>query len=394
LPGLGNCEIMSRTIRSQTIRSSSPIRAAERAAMAPHPPARDITRATLAVLFIAILIAACFWILRPFLMATVWASTIVIATWPLMLRVQARLWGKRALAVLVMTLLLLLVLVIPLSAAIASIVGRSDDIVTWARSLATFSVPVPPDWVGRLPAVGPRLTARWQQLASAGPGAVSANLAPHAGTIARWLIAQAGSIGIMVLQFLLTLIVSAVLYANGERTATGVCRFTRRLAGQHGEDAALLAARAVRSVALGVVLTALIQTLLGGIGLAASGVPAAALLTAVMFVLCVAQLGPGLVLIPAVIWLFWTEQTVWGSIMAVWAVFVGTLDNFIRPILIRKGADLPLLLIFAGVIGGLIAFGVIGLFIGPVLLAVTYTLLQAWVAGDESAQAAIRDDKL
>ena len=114
-----------------------------------------------------------------------------------------------------------------------------------------------------------------------------------------------------------------------------------------------------------------------------AGVPAAAVLTAIMFMLCIAQLGPALVLFPAVIWLFWSDQTLWGSVLLVWSLVVVTLDNFLRPILIKKGADLPLLLIFAGVIGGLVAFGIIGLFIGPVVLAVTYTLLGAWVDGGE-----------
>jgi predicted PurR-regulated permease PerM len=209
---------------------------------------------------------------------------------------------------------------------------------------------------------------------------LSERLAPHARSIAAWLFAQAGSFLLMIVQFLLTVIISAVLYATGESAASGVCRFTRRLAGQHGENAAILAAKAVRGVALGVVVTAVVQAALGGAGLVISGVPGAAVLTAVMFMLCVAQVGPMLVLVPAVVWLFWADQTVWGSIMVVWTIFVGVLDNVLRPILIKKGADLPLLLIFSGVIGGLIAFGVIGLFVGPVLLAVTYTLLREWVA--------------
>jgi predicted PurR-regulated permease PerM len=190
----------------------------------------------------------------------------------------------------------------------------------------------------------------------------------------------------MIVQFLLTVIISAVLYASGEKAAKGICLFARRVGGQNAEDAAILAARAIRGVALGVVVTALVQSVLGGIGLALSGIPAAGLLTAVMFILCIAQIGPGLVLIPAVVWLFWKDQNLWGTIMVVWTVVVCTVDNFIRPFLIKKGADLPLLLIFAGVIGGLIAFGVIGLFIGPVMLAVTYTLLEAWVVRGEPGQ--------
>jgi predicted PurR-regulated permease PerM len=360
--------------------------------MATQAVPRDITRSTLAVLFIGVLIAASFWILRPFLTALLWATTIVVATWPVMLAVQARLWAKRGLAVTVMTLLLLLLLIIPLSLAIVTILDRADRIAAGARSLATFTVPAPAEWAGRVPLVGPKLAARWADLAAMGPGGLSERLAPYARVIVSWLFAQAGSLLLMVVQFLLTVIISAVLYATGETAAAGVCRFARRLAGQHGENAAILAARAVRGVALGVVLTAIIQAALGGIGLAVSGVPGAALLTAVMFMLCVAQVGPLLVLIPSVVWLFYADQTVWGSIMVIWTIFVGTIDNVIRPILIKKGADLPLLLIFAGVIGGLIAFGIIGLFIGPVLLAVTYTLLGEWVALGDTADRAIPEE--
>jgi len=124
-----------------------------------------------------------------------------------------------------------------------------------------------------------------------------------------------------------------------------------------------------------------------------AGVPAAAVLTAIMFILCIAQLGPVLVLIPAVIWLYWSGQTLWGTVLLIFTIVAATLDNFLRPVLIKKGADLPLLLIFAGVIGGLIAFGIIGLFIGPVVLAVTYTLLGAWVDGGEPIPPGESDPK-
>jgi len=349
----------------------------------------DIVRTTLAVLFIGILITASFWILRPFLTALVWATMIVVTTWPLMIGLQERFRGKRAPAVIVMTFALLLVFILPFSFAIATIIGRSDDIVTWSKSLATVTVPPPPEWLEKLPVVGSKLAARWHDLATVSKAELSERVAPHAKAMMSWLVARAGGIGMMLIQFLLTVIISAVLYASGDTAAEGVCLFARRLGGKPGEEAAILAAKAVRGVALGVVVTAVIQSLLGGIGLAVSGVPAAALLTAVMFVLCIAQVGPALVLIPAVIWLFWKDQTLWGTVMIAWTVFVGTIDNFIRPFLIKRGADLPLLLIFSGVIGGLIAFGVIGLFIGPVILAVTYTLLKSWVSRDEPEQGQV-----
>jgi predicted PurR-regulated permease PerM len=128
-----------------------------------------------------------------------------------------------------------------------------------------------------------------------------------------------------------------------------------------------------------VVVTALVQAVLGGIGLAISGVPYATLLTVVMIFSCLVQLGPLIVLVPSIIWLYWTGDTTWGTVLLVWSCVVGTMDNFIRPMLIRMGADLPMILIISGVIGGLIAFGMIGLFIGPVLLAVTWRLFDTWM---------------
>lgn len=354
---------------------------------------QDVTRTTLAVLFIGILIASSFWVLRPFLAAFVWATMIVIATWPMLLTLQARLWGKRGLATAVLTLLLLLVFIVPFSLAIATIVDRADQIAAWAKSLATFTFPPPPKWLGNIPFFGSKLSEQWLQLAALRSSELFAHLAPYAGKLVRWFVDQAGSVGMMILQFLLTVIIAAILYTNGETAAAGVESFGRRLAGEKGEEVAVLAGKAVRGVALGVVLTAIIQSGLGGIGLAITGIPAATVLTAVMFMLCIAQLGPALVLIPAVIWLYYASGTLWGTVLLVWTIPVLILDNFLRPVLIRKGADLPLLLIFAGVIGGLLAIGIIGLFIGPVVLAVTYTLLTAWVSGDqkESKMVAAED---
>ena len=179
---------------------------------------------------------------------------------------------------------------------------------------------------------------------------------------------------------LLTVVLLAILYSNGETAAGGVLAFAHRLGGDAGERTVILAGQAVRSVALGVIVTALIQALLAGLGLWFCGVPHAGLLTAVAFMLGVAQLGPFLVLAPAVGWLYWTGNTGWATALLIWSVPVVVLDNVVRPILIRRGVQLPLLLIIAGVIGGLIGFGVVGLFVGPVVLAATYTLTKEWIA--------------
>ncbi|HQO77824.1 MAG TPA: AI-2E family transporter, partial [Thermodesulfobacteriota bacterium] len=199
------------------------------------------------------------------------------------------------------------------------------------------------------------------------------------GKFIRWIVNETGNAAVVSVNFVLTVIIAAILYSKGEVAAYGVTSFAQRVAGARGENATRLAAQAIRAVALGIVVTALIQSALSGMGLAVAGVPYAAFLTALIFILTIAQIGTVPVLICAVIWLYWKGDVGWGTALLVWTLIMGSLDNFLRPILIKRGANLPLLLIFAGVIGGLMAFGIIGIFIGPVVLAVSYTLLVAWV---------------
>ncbi len=354
------------------------------------PPAsvsnRDILRIVLVVLVTAMLIAGSFWVLRPFLPALVWATMIVVATWPLMRHVERVLWNRRKLAVAVMTLAFLVLVIVPLALAIANLVDYAPELGERIKGVGSLTLPPPPEWVAHLPLVGERIAAEWQTAATRGPEGIARQLAPYAKGVSSWLLAEAGSVGMLALHLLLTIVLAAVLYAYGETAAHGVRRFALRLGGERGESVVELAGQAIRAVALGIIVTALVQTALAGAGLAVAGVPYAGVLTAIVFLFCVAQLGPGLVLFPAVGWLYWKDATVAATLLLIWSVGVVTLDNFLRPILIRRGADLPLLLIMAGVIGGLFAFGVLGLFVGPVLLAVTYTLLKAWIDGPNGEQ--------
>lgn len=340
---------------------------------------RDLTRSLLGVFFIVALIGSSFWILRPFLGAVVWAATIVVATWPLMIALQKRLWHKRPLAVVVMTVILLCVLVVPLSLAVGTIIFSADQIAGWAKSLASFSILSPPEWVSNLPLIGEKVADIWEKVAAVGIRDIAAKIGPYVGGMIKWFVAQVGGFGMLLVEFLLTVIFAAILYANGEAAANRVLRFGLRLAGPRGENAVRLAGQAVRGVALGIVVTALAQSILGGMGLVIAGVPFAAIFTAVMFMLAISQIGVIPVLGPATLWLFWNGSSGRGAFLLVCTIIVGTMDNFLRPMLIKKGADLPLLLIFAGVVGGLVAFGLIGLFVGPVVLAVAHKLLEAWV---------------
>ena len=356
----------------------------------------DLARTTLQLLALGTLIASSVWIVQPFLPAATWAIMIVVATWPVLLRVQAWLGGSRSLAVAVMTTVLLLILVVPLYFGVAAIVENTDQIAEWSKSLAALAVPQPPAWIETLPVVGGRLATWWQELGAAGGGDVLVRLAPYGQTLVRWFASQVGGVGLLLVQFLLTVLMAAILYVKGETAARAADRFAQRLAGVRGATTVHLAAQAIRGVALGVVVTAIVQSGLAGIGLAIAGVPFTAILTVLMFVLAVAQIGAGPVLIGAVIWVYTKSGAAWGTVFLVWAIFCGTFDNILRPMLIKRGADLPLLLIFAGVVGGLIAFGVIGLFIGPVVLAVAYTLLVDWVfedsAPDQQAPPSALDD--
>ena len=347
----------------------------------------DITRIILFVLVIGALLLASLWTLLPFLSGMIWATTIAVATWPLLLRLESATGGRRALAVAVMTLLVLLVFIVPFALAISTMLdaaGRSPAVM---NDFLTKGLGPPPAWVEDIPVVGRQMADQWQAVSAGGPEALAEVLQPYGRSAAAWAIAASGGVGRMVVLILLTVVLVTILYSDGETAARGVLAFAHRLGGETGERTVRLAGQAVRSVALGVVLTALVQALLAGIGLWFCGIPHPALLTAITFILGIAQIGPVLVLAPAVFWLYWTGSSGWATALLVWSLPVAALDNIMRPILIRRGVELPILLIVAGVIGGLISFGVVGLFIGPVVLAATYTLAKDWVARGQSDAA-------
>ncbi|HZF26839.1 MAG TPA: AI-2E family transporter YdiK [Steroidobacteraceae bacterium] len=339
----------------------------------------DLTRIFLVILIIAVLIVGSLWTLLPFMAAIIWAATIVIATWPMLLRAERWAGGRRSVATALLTIVMLAMFIVPFGLAIGVLIDAASEGIELVRKLATQGLPALPSWVSGVPWVGPKIALKWQELTAGGPEAVASVLRPYAASTANWVLSITGGLGAVTLHFLLTIVIAAILYTNGEATAKGILLFAHRIGGERGERSIRLAGQAIRGVALGVVLTAIVESIIAGLGLWLAGVPRPGLLVALIFVLAVAQLGPMPVLIPAVIWLFWSGSIVWGVVLVVFTVVVAVVDNVMKPVLIRRGVDLPLLLIVAGVIGGLIGFGVIGLFIGPVILAVTYTLLESWI---------------
>jgi predicted PurR-regulated permease PerM len=344
----------------------------------PEQP-HDLVRTVIRLAFIALLGAVSLFILRPFIGAITWATMIAVATWPVMRMLERRLWGKRSLAVTVMTLAFLAIIVVPFFAAAAAIFRNVYEIKTFMAGLPTYQLPEAPAWLGRVPVVGARAAQSWAETVAAGAPAFAAKAEPYVRSVAKWLASEVGTVGDFLIQFLLTVLVTAIMFATGEKAVAGLRAFARRVAGKYGDSTLDLAGGAIRGVAMGVVVTALVQSLFAGLGLFIGGVPFAPALTALMFVLAIAQIGPIPVLILAVIYTFEVHGAGWGTFVLIWSSVAGTIDNFLRPVLIKRGADLPLLLIMAGVIGGLLSLGLMGVFVGPVLLAVTYTLLEAWV---------------
>lgn len=353
----------------------------------------DLPQIIFSLLFITLLIVACIWVVQPFVLGFAWASMVVIATWPLMIKIQGLLWGRRSLAVIAMTLILILLFILPVALLVNSLIENSGPVVAWA-SARHLDLP-DMHWLKSIPLAGKKIYSAWFNLVQGGGSAMMAKVQPYIGRTSGFLFAQAGHFGRFMMHLGVMLLFSVLLYWRGEQVGHGIRHFAFRLASRRGDATVLLAGQAIRAVALGVVVTALVQGVLGGIGLAVSGIPYATVLTVVMILSCLVQLGPLVVLIPAIIWLYWSGDNTWGTVLLVWSCVVGTLDNVLRPMLIRMGADLPMILILSGVIGGLLAFGMIGLFIGPVVLAVSYRLVLVWMheapAPEESPEDVVEE---
>lgn len=341
------------------------------------PP--DLARTIFGSLILVSLVVSTLWLLKPFLPAGIWATTIVITLWPIIPPIQKRLRNSRALTTLFLTSCLLLTIMVPLSVAVLTIGEHAGSVTSAAPETISKMLRSPPQWLADIPFVGERVLNRWRQVAGLSQEQVISKISPYIGGVASWLLSQLGGLGTLLLHLALTLVFVAILMMQGETAANGVLAFGRRLAAKRGENAVILAAKSVRAVALGVVGTALIQSVLAGLGLLIAGVPYSLALGSLVLVLGIVQIGAGPVMIGSLIWIYYFSST--GTLIGfgIWTLIVLAMDNFIRPVLIKRGVDLPILLIFGGVIGGLLAFGIIGLFIGPVVLAVSYTLLKAWV---------------
>jgi predicted PurR-regulated permease PerM len=328
-------------------------------------------------------VAALLWgvlaVLRPFLSAIIWAAIIVVATWPIMLHVQRLFGGHRGLAVAAMSSGLFVAVVGPVALLLGTLVTRLLELRDLSGRWFSGPWPAPPEWLERLP-YGTQLSAQWQQAAAQSPEYWAGIVKPYLGNAALWLSQHVGTIGSITVDILLTFVLVVVFYLHGEALAKWAQRLAKRVGGARGMESAVLAGKAMRAIAAGVVVTALVESVLSGFGLWLAGIPAAGVLTSIIFVLCVMQIGPMPILIPGVLWLLFQHQLAWGIALGVWAVLLSIGEGIMRPWLIQRGAKLPFMLVLVGVIGGLLAFGVTGIFVGPMVLAVVQRLMERWMS--------------
>ncbi len=350
-------------------------------AVNPLPVISEPVRTALRLLIIGSLLLAVLYILLPFLPSMLWSAFIVITVWPGLAWLQNRFRWNRVICALLLAAALIGFFIGPLLAGIFTLAEHGETLFQDAKTMIEKIPSEAPAWVGDLPVVGSWLAQAWRDAAS-GDAGLQARLGPAVQASGRWLFDQVGAAGKLFLQFLLVVVFTLVFYLNGETLDKLTQRLAVRLGGAQALQARDQARQAIRAVALGVVLTALFQAGLALIGLLVAGVPLAILLAFVCFLLAIAQFGAVLPLLAVAGWLYWGQDEIgWAAFMAIWSlVVVGGADNILRPLLMNRGMSMPLTLVFLGVIGGLIAYGLIGVFLGPILVVIAYTLLLDWLA--------------
>ena len=325
-----------------------------------------------------LLLAGCLLVLRPFVSALLWAVVLCFSSWPVYRRLLAWLGNRNLIAAFVMTMGMVLIILLPFVIVGVTLADNVNQLTDAAKRWVENGPPAPPDWLARVPVVGQQSTAYWQSMA-----ADSSKLWTEAQRIiepaSAWLLRGGLALGGGLIQLTLSIFIAFFLFRDGVTVAKRLIDMVDRIGGERGKHLLTVAGKTIRGVVYGILGTALLQAITTGIGLLIAGVPGAMLLALLtFFVSVVPVVGTGLVWIPAALWLFHQGATGWGIFLLVWGVGVANIDNFVKPWLISQGSDMPFILIFFGVVGGALAFGFIGVFLGPTLLAVGFRLVEEW----------------
>src|SRR5215467_8998193 len=336
---------------------------------------------------LGLLLVGCLLVLWPFVTLLLWAAVLSFSMWPLYGRVLKLLGGRRTLAALLLSLAMVLAVLLPFGIAGVKLGDNVKELEAAARRWLDSGPPAAPAWLAKVPLIGAAAADSWNNFAND-----SAKLLEKAKTLVEpvgaWLLRAGLKLGIGLAQLALSILLTFFLLRNGVAVAGRLNDGIRRIAGERGIHLLLVAGNTVRGVVYGILGTALVQAAMAGFGFFIAGVPGAALLALLTFFLSIVPMGPPLIWLPAAFWIFHQGSTGWGIFMLIWGIGVSSVDNVVKPWLISQGSDLPFILIFFGVLGGALAFGFIGVFLGPTLLAVGWRLVAEWVSAKrlESAE--------
>jgi predicted PurR-regulated permease PerM len=336
---------------------------------------------------VLLLVGGCLLVLRPFVSALLWAVILSFSSWPIYRRLLKLVRGHRTLAALIMTIGMILVIFLPFVMIGAAVSDNVRDLTSAARSWTETGPPAPPAWLNKVPLFGKRIVDHWQIVATDSEKLLQIGKRLIAPTSALLVIIGKLLIGGLA-QLALSILIAFFLFRDGEAAAKRTVATVERIADERGQRLLKVAGNTVRGVVYGILGTALVQAVMAGVGFFIAGVPGAGMLMLLTFFLSVVPVGPPLIWVPAMLWLFHQGSTGWAVFMLIWGIGVSSIDNVVKPWLISQGSDMPFILILFGVLGGAIAFGFIGVFLGPTLLAVGYRIIADWNASATVAPAA------
>ena len=333
-----------------------------------------------------LLTAACLLILRPFLPLVAWGIIMAIAAYPAYRKLRNLLGERGKLAAVICSLLFLAVLLVPVALLARTMVDGAQTLSAHIKD-GTLHIPPPPANVETWPLIGKPLNSVWTKASTNLTGLLQSQASEIRAMVPRLLSASAG-IGLTVLQFVLSIIVAGVLLANSSGCATASRALSNRLFGERGPEFEDLAGSTIRSVTNGILGVAVIQAVLAGVGFLVAGLPGAGLWTLLFLFAAVLQIAV-ILLIPAAIYMFAIASTTKAVLFLLWCIFVALIDNVLKPMLLGRGVAVPIVVVFLGAIGGFVAIGIIGLFVGAIVLCVGYKLFLAWIEGPVAAEQGI-----
>jgi len=345
-------------------------------------PTHDKTQVNLALevalhISLAIMLAAaCFLILRPFIPVLTWGIIIAVAAYPGFRKLQLVLGGRAVLSAIIFTVLFLALLILPVALLAGTVIDGVQSLLAYLKG-GTITIPPPPAAVATWPVIGAPLANLWG-LASRDLTEAAKGFAPQIKAVVPGLLSASAGIGLTGLQFGFSIVVAGVLLGNAEAAYEITCSLANRVFGDKGPEFQRLIGSTIRSVTTGIVGVAVIQSVLAGLGFLVAGLPGAGLWTVMFLIAAVLQVGV-LVLVPAVIYLFMISSVTKAVIFLVWCLVVALMDNVLKPLLLGRGVAVPIAVVFLGAIGGFLAMGIIGLFVGAIILSVGYKLSLAWL---------------